>query len=842
MLQWRKKKQSCEGGTMPKKKGSLNTIYISERMQKSLREITSHALTTVIAPMGYGKTTAINWLIGKNRAVRISVYSDNLAIFWRSVQNGFRMAGLDFLQDFECPSDAAGAAFLTEELCSRLGGADSWYLFLDDFHLLKDERGAEFLCRLARQLPENVHLILASRERILSEKQMLSLGGRICQIGTEQLRLRETEIAAYAHYCGVELTQERLRTVADTSEGWFSAVYLSLQTLTERGVLPDRMSNIYAMFSEALLEPLSPEKQEFVAVMALADEFSTDMAQFVTDRIETPALLTELMEQNGFVRRLPDGKTYRFHHMMKECGERMFASWPEERRAHYRNRYGAWYEAQGQYIHALAAFRAGNDYDDALRVIQEDAGILLASLKPAEVLDFLQECPQETLKEHPFAILVLMRSMFNWRQIPKMLELKTCLEQSIAEHPDMPQNERGNLLGECDLILSFLSYNDITQMSRLHRSASAQMTRPAISIRNNGGWTFGSPSVLWMFYREPGQLESELAEMEECMPHYYQITDGHGQGAERIMSGEAAYMEGRFVDAHIELERAYAQIAGNGQENMALCGDFLRLRLSLCLDLESSLSYAERLEQVRRRHNIAWINIWNSSYAYYAALVGMERQIPDGFRMHRLGEVNFLAPGRPMMELIENQVYLAQGEYAKVIARSEQQLAVCAGLHYGLVALQIRVQAAAAYEQLGKRAEALQQLRGVLAQAEPDGLVMPFVENSRYLKEVFAELAEREPSELLDRVITLGEQYEAQCRQLQSGSGRHAAFAALTDREYEIVQLMAARLSNREIAEKLYLSEGSVKQYLNQIYAKLYIAGDVRSKRKKVLELLEANS
>ena len=32
--------------------------------------------------------------------------------------------------------------------------------------------------------------------------------------------------------------------------------------------------------------------------------------------------------------------------------------------------------------------------------------------------------------------------------------------------------------------MSFLCYNDISAMSRLHRSASAQMSRPAISIRN----------------------------------------------------------------------------------------------------------------------------------------------------------------------------------------------------------------------------------------------------------------------------------------------------------------------------------------------------------------------
>ena len=54
------------------------------------------------------------------------------------------------------------------------------------------------------------------------------------------------------------------------------------------------------------------------------------------------------------------------------------------------------------------------------------------------------------------------------------------------------------------------------------------------------------------------------------------------------------------------------------------------------------------------------------------------------------------------------------------------------------------------------------------------------------------------------------------------------------------MELMAQRLSNREIAEGLFLSEGSVKQYVNRIYSKLQIGGDTRTKRKQLLELLRS--
>ena len=377
------------------------------------------------------------------------------------------------------------------------------------------------------------------------------------------------------------------------------------------------------MFTAAMIEPLAQRQQEFLAVMGLADEFTAEMARFVTGDADAEELLAVLTAQNAFVKRLPDGVTYRFHHMMKECALHTFLSMPKERQTVYRGRLGIWYEDHRLYLHAMTEYRQNGDYDAMLRTLQKDAGILLSSLHPKAVLAALDECPAAVLASHPLAILVLMRSMFNWRNIPKMLELKALLLAALEEHPELPAEERGNLLGECDLIMSFLCYNDISAMSRLHRSASAQMSRKAISIQSGGGWTFGSPSVLMMFYRAPGELAGELAEMAECMPHYYKITNGHGQGAETIMCAEAAFVQGRFTDAHIALESAYAQIEGNGQENMALCCDFLAWRLSLFTDALPRHTFAQRRAVLLRQHNADWLNILDSSSAYHYALLGL---------------------------------------------------------------------------------------------------------------------------------------------------------------------------------------------------------------------------
>ena len=178
---------------------------------------------------------------------------------------------------------------------------------------------------------------------------------------------------------------------------------------------------------------------------------------------------------------------------------------------------------------------------------------------------------------------------------------------------------------------------------------------------------------------------------------------------------------------------------------------------------------------------------------------------------------------------------LGHAGHAKVIGHSAQLLAVCEAMHYALVALHIRIQTAAAYAQLGKSEEACTWLRQALSDAAPDGLVMPFVENYDGLAPL---LAQEIRSDLIDRIVELGEA----SRQRKERNVRPRALSALTAREFEIVRLMAQRLSNREIAERLFLTEGSVKQYVKQIYSKLHIDGDTRTKRRRLNELLEAKA
>ena len=130
---------------------------------------------------------------------------------------------------------------------------------------------------------------------------------------------------------------------------------------------------------------------------------------------------------------------------------------------------------------------------------------------------------------------------------------------------------------------------------------------------------------------------------------------------------------------------------------MALCCDFLALRLSLCGQAGEPFDFEARRAALLQRHDAVLLHLLESIEAYYYALLGRTDAVPEVFREHRLASVSYFALCRPMMEMIELQVWLAQGQAVKVLARCEELLAACQRFHYGLVALHVRMQMAAAY-------------------------------------------------------------------------------------------------------------------------------------------------
>lgn len=230
----------------------------------------------------------------------------------------------------------------------------------------------------ARACPENAHQIVASRDRFLPAGEIVRLGGKLNQIGMEQLRLNHTELAIYTHKCGAALSEQQLENLFRSSEGWFSAIYLNLRALARAGEPAGRKLRHFRDVHRRHDRAPPPERQEFLAVMGLADELTEEMARFVTENEETSRILQDLTGQNAFVTRpaglkkqpLPShDERVRHPEIPHAAGASQTAYW---------NRFGDWYGAHGQYLHALDAYRMSANNDAALAIIEKDAGNLLS--------------------------------------------------------------------------------------------------------------------------------------------------------------------------------------------------------------------------------------------------------------------------------------------------------------------------------------------------------------------------------------------------------------------------------------------------------------------------------
>ncbi|MCA9872149.1 MAG: hypothetical protein KC441_00780, partial [Anaerolineales bacterium] len=158
-------------------------------------------------------------------------------------------------------------------------------------------------------------------------------------------------------------------------------------------------------------------------------------------------------------------------------------------------------------------------------------------------------------------------------------------------------------------------------------------------------------------------------------------------------------------------------------------------------------------------------------------------------------------------------------EASSLLARLLQ--AAEAGQRMGNV-IEILLLQAQAYEVQGSLSQAASSLERALVLAEPEGYVRLFVAEGQPLAALLQRLkAEGSgPKAYVSRLLTAFGVQEA-----ERSTAVHASplVEPLSERELEVLQLVAAGLSNREIAGRLYLALPTVKGHNRNIYSKLQV-------------------
>jgi LuxR family maltose regulon positive regulatory protein len=140
------------------------------------------------------------------------------------------------------------------------------------------------------------------------------------------------------------------------------------------------------------------------------------------------------------------------------------------------------------------------------------------------------------------------------------------------------------------------------------------------------------------------------------------------------------------------------------------------------------------------------------------------------------------------------------------------------GERWGRV-MEIQTLRALALQETGRPDQALETMAGVLKAAEPEGYIRLFVdEGSRMVRLL---------SQCVSKGISLRYASDLQAQFPRSGfsppANGQTLVDPLSDREIEVIQLMADGLSRPQIAGQLYLSINTVKTHTKNIYGKLNV-------------------
>lgn len=806
---------------------NLKKLYFSDRISEAIDGIFRHPLSIIEAPMGYGKTTVVMEYLNKSGSNILwqRVFDTSLDNFWKGFSRLFRDLDDNCYQSLVqlgFPNDNVSAQEALN-LIEEIDLPPKTVLVIDDYHFIDSSSVNNFIEILVENEIENLHIILIVRYLKFQKLEELMLKGYLHHINQELLELNPKEIGEYYKLCGITLNDSETEYLYSMTEGWISALYLlMLEYVTNRRITPEK--NIYRLIENAVYLPLSADVQDFMLTMCIFDSFTYNQSFHMWGKENTGKLIAEIINKNAFVKYDDTTKTYQMHSIFTGFLKEVLELKDTQYKHQLYQKAAHWHLKSGEYFAARHYFYACQDFDNVLVTLEEDSANSYTDDTKEFLIQLMDECPREVKLRHPSALLKYAMHLFVHNEPKQFAAVCEEFRNNIDTDKSLNESTRNRLLGELELMLSFTAYNDINKMATYHRKAWELLDRPTSIVSNKSNWTFGSPSILYMFYRESGKLEEHVKDLQENLHYYSDLTNGQGSGAEYVMEAEMYFNMGDFDNAEIVVHKALIKAQTKMQTSIALCAIFLQIRMlfmrgnfSKMLELLNQMR--EDMKNKRQYHFIYTVEICEG--LIYASLNQINK-IPNSLVEADLGNLRLRFPVHAMFNIMYGRVLLIKGEYLKLIGIAEHFLTVASVFPNLLGIIYTHIYLAAAYKQLFRDSEALSSLKKALEIAIPDKQYMPFVENCDSIKSLLEKImAEGGYRGRIERILELYKDYGKLTEKFQEHFTQEKP--RLSRREEEIAHLAAAGFTNAEIGKKLFISSNTVKMAIKSIYTKLSI-------------------
>ena len=839
-------------------------------------------LTLVSAPAGFGKTTLlVEWLAGRTGDERSVVWvsldgSDNdpahffsyLMGALRNVKEGIGEGVLASLRSPELPP----IEILVGALINELAGAGRRVtVFLDDYHVIGSEHVHEAVSFLLEHLPENVRLVIATRTDPPLHLPRLRARDQVAEIKAADLRFTPDEAAAFLRdVMGLSLSAEDVATLEGVTEGWIAALQLAALSMRDRGdatafvgSFSGSNRHVLDFLAEEVLERQPADVREFLLKTSVLERMSAPLCDALTGRDDGQGMLERLDRGNLFVVALDDERGwYRYHHLFGDfLRGRLERERPESAEALHLRASG-WYEENGYLAEAIGHTLSAPDHDLAARLIEEAVEEAVERGEGSTALRWLEALPTGAKRlrprlfvEHAVALVITGRPD----------DAEPLLKEAERAAEVTGEDDRF-LLGFASTVRSWLARlrGDAPEAVELARRALSLLPEGEAPVRSYAAVRLGDALRAVGDLSAAGEAYAEAAETDRAARHAY------GRLAGVVMHARVRAEQGRLREADEAYGRAKRLLTEDGFELSPAAG-IVQIGMGALLyerdDLDGAeralergvelaertgdvgtlvwayvalsrakrargdegraLGLARRAERVARDSGadlqiaiaLAWTTRLLLARGYLAEAVALEQE-------RAANAENAAVAARAVDRLTSARVLHAQGRHREALPTLEElgETAETAGRTGDLIEI-LALQALALWAG-SKKERAVSALARALALAEPEGYVRTLIDEGTPMGDLLSATLEARQSGRFDAAGRISVSYLARllaavAREATTPAADERFLKPLSERELEVLALIAAGNSNQEIAARLFVSTSTVKTHVNRLYRKL---------------------
>jgi len=799
----------------------------------------------------------------------------------QTIEASIGRGALSTLQSPQTPNEA----ILTTLVNEIAAIPDRVVLVLDDYHLIDAQPVHDALTFLLRHLPPQMHLVIATRDDPLLPLARLRARSQLTELRAADLRFTSSEAAVFLNQVmGLDLSAGDVAALETRTEGWIAGLQLaaiSMQGHKDVAGFIESFTGSHHLVLDYLVQEVlqqQPESvQTFLLQTAVLDRLTGSLCDALTGQDNGRTSLGKLARANLFIVPLDEERRwYRYHQLFADLlRQRLRQEQPDWVLALH-IRASEWYERNGFVDEAIEHALRAENLERAAHLISEHVDAIWQRGQHTRLRRWLTGLPAEMVFSKPHLCILHAWDLFtsgrqdeaerSLQAAEKALDTSTDLATGTSPigQDQLSGSDRMKIRGRAAAIRAFLaSYRGAVQETGKYarqaleclpeqdlawRSAATVALGDAYSFAgelaaayrvrlealeaskaaDNIYMTLIASMKLAVTMRQQGRLEQVI---EVCQQHL-QLANECGL-SQTVVVGWLLSIWGEVLAELNDLDRAIRQ-ARKGTELTERGKDVGMIGWSyLCLirvlfsrgELAGAELIIRKMEDIAREHHVPpWIT--NLMAAWHARLWLAQGKLTAASQW--VGERGLDADGDPTYlheteYMVLARILIAQGRWDETPRLLQRLLETAETGGHTSRTNEILILQALALQAQGDMDQAITTLEQALSLAEPGGYIRIFVDEGPPMARLLHEAAARGIApDYTRRLLAAFPIVEPeQTGPSQAQASESALIEPLSERELQVLQLIAEGLTNPEIASRLFLALNTVKAHTRNIYGKL---------------------